>query len=461
MVEKSVGKEEREQSEHLRTLAKDKNWPAFIAAVSPEHHESVKFVALNQLRLALMQSRDGEAEDIIAALTPEALLALAMPLEKIRGFAEALMRGSDIERLNILLTSAAEVEPADPVIAGLQVWVFGRLGKISAIRKAMRDRRAAFANPHVLILASDYTALKSEEHDRVVAYFEDLPGDSEVQARLQAIRWLYRAGETERAEHIARRYQGNAGAPEYDGIVNILNNAPACEPRLKPFEATPAILVGHSPGDRGALIYFNGFGKKGPTKADGKVLERYIADLGLTMISVKDPTHLLCLAGIPDVADTIEESAAILKAIVSGLGIDKIYTMGGSSGGFPAVVYGLELKADGAILFGSPTDCGPANSHVDTRAQVVARKLKNKFDSRTLDMVAWLDEAEHQLPITIYYGAENQVDTWHAKRIKDRPNVRAIALDQVASHHVMVETVRGRKLGEVISEGLSLPPTHR
>jgi hypothetical protein len=455
--DQAVVLDERDQAAQFRTLAAEGDWHAFVAALSPDHADSVKSVAQTQLRRGLIKPGNGSAEEIVAALKSEALFALGLSVQSIRGFADALMHSSDTDLLKTLLAQAADIKPDDPVIAGLQVCLFGRLDKISAIRQEMRARPTAFADPHVLILASDHVILKSHEHDRVVEYFEEMPGDIDVQVRLRAVRWLFRAGEAERAERIARRYQGNAGSTEYDGVINILKNIPACESRMAPSDVAPEILVGHSDGDRGVVIVFNGFGRKG-RKGNGSVLARYVADLGLSMISVKDPTHLLCLAGIPGVAGTIQESAAILRAIVSDLGIHRIYTMGGSSGGFPAVVYGLELKADGAILFGSPTDCGPANSHIDTRAQVVARKLQKNFDSRTLDMVAWLDDADHELPITLYYAADNRIDSWHANRIADRPNVRAIALEQTSSHHAMVESVRGRTLGEVLSEGLSLPP---
>lgn len=458
MKERSVEADDRALSAHFRTLAKKGDWHSFVTALSPDHADSVKFVSRNQLRSALLSLSVDDATKIIATLTPEALLALEVPVEKVRSFAEAMMRGRDIDQLKSLLANTAEIAPDDASIAGLQISLFGRLGKRSAIRQAMRNRPVAFANPHVLLLASDHTDLQSEEHKQVVAHLENLPWDSENRVRLKAVRWLYRTGETERAETMARRFRGNAEFSEFDGIVNIMTNLPACEPRLKPSHAYPEIMVGHNEGDRAVLINFNGFAKQNIAKGNARIVERYSADLGLTLVSVNDPTNLLCLGGIPGVAGTIKESAAILSSIVSDLGIDKVYTMGGSSGGFGAVVYGLEMKADGAIIFGSPTECGPANSHIDTRSQVVARKLRNTFDSRTLDMVAWLDDAEHQLPITIYHGADNEIDSWHAGRIADRPNVRVIALEEVSSHHAMVESVRGRTLSDVLADGLSLPP---
>ncbi|MBC2777792.1 hypothetical protein [Parasphingopyxis marina] len=456
MNSKPLGVQQREQAKRFRELAAAKDWPGYIAALSPDHDEPVKRIARSVLRTALMRSKEGIADDILVGLTPDAILALELPLAEVRGYAEALMHAHDMERLEALLADAAEVAPDDPVIAGLQLRLLGRLNRIGAIRRIMRLRPRAFENPEALLAASDYVGMKSDDHERLVSYLEDLPAESGTAIKLQGIRWLYRAGEEDRAVLLARRYRGNAETSDFDGILDMLTNVPACQPRLEASGLTPNVMVGHSEGDRGALIFFNGFGIPGRGRSEGSVLDRYISDLGLTTITVKDPSHLLCLKGIPDFAESIEEAAAGLREIVTDLGLEKIYTMGGSAGGYSAVVYGLHLRAEAALLFGSPTDCGPGNANVDFRAQVVARKLQRNFDTATLDMLSWLDAFDDSLPITHYYSADNGIDSWHAARIADRPGVHSIALKGQASHQVMVEAAKGRTLGQVLREGLSL-----
>lgn len=445
----------------LRALADDGDWPAFIAALSADHSDRLKRIGRTRLRTALLQSGQDATDAIAGALTPEAILGLGLPMHEVRGFAEALMQSRDLDWLLTLLTATAKIAPDDPAVAGLQICMLGRLKKTGAIRQVLRERPGAFHDIEALLYASDHVRLKNTEHERLADYIEDLPGDSSSALRLRGIRWLYRVGEVDRAEMIARRYHGNAEVSDFDSILNILTNAPRRAPRLVESAVSPEVGIGHSEGDRAALIFFGGFVTPGGGGGQGGIMDRYIGDLGLTLISVNDPTHLLCLKGIPGIADTIAESAEALRRLVADMGLEKIYTMGGSAGGFPAVVYGLHLEAEAALLFGSPTDCGPGNSHIDFRSQVVARKLQRNFDNATLDMVSWLDRFDYALPITLYYSAGNKIDAWHAQRVADRPHVRTVVLEGEASHQVMIEAARGQTLGEVFSSGLSLPPKEK
>lgn len=457
MTEQDKTAQDHEITKAIRSLAADGDWAAFAELLTPGLPTACAMAARTALRTHLKGAEPGKADAIVRSLTPEALLALDLPLKEARSFVEALLHASDTDEIEKLFEAAADIAPESPVVAALRLRLLGRIGKPNAIQAVIRGPHGHFGRPELLLEASDYLRLKPWEHEELIEFIEDLPAGSTDQLRLQGIRWLYRVGEIDRAERIARRYRGNADASRFDGVLSILTHLPARSSRLAPSKDAPEIAVGHSPSDKAAIIFFSGFATPGRNTGEGGVMDRYIGDLGLTMIGVRDHTHLLYLRGIPGVADTISESAAVLKEIVKSLGLETIYTMGGSAGGFPAVVYGLHLEAEAALLFGSPTDCGPGNAHIDTRAQIVARKLQRNFDNETLDMITWLDAFDYPLPITMYYSAHNAVDAWHAERIADRPNVRSIAMGGEGSHHAMVEASRNRVLGQVIAEGLSLP----
>lgn len=443
----------------LRELYARRDWTALVQTIAECSDDDTKRVARGLLRKALADANDDEANAIIALLTPESLIALDINMGDVRALSEAMMNASDLGAVADLLEHTAALAPDDAAIAGLQVRLFGRLRKERAIYRLIAERPKAFADPLTLLNASAHVRLRRGEQERLIDFMEDTPAETPPAIRLRGVRWLYTIGEEERAERIARRFAGNDDKLQYGGIINMLQRAPQRASRLVPSERFPELLIGHSPGDRGAVIFFAGMGNRTPTGCD--IIDRYLADIGLTMIVVPDSDLLMCLEGIAGVADTIEGAVAALRKLVSDLGIETLYTSGRSAGGFPAVVYGLELEAAAALVFGAPTDCGVGNRVVDSRSRVMLRRLVSRFDAATLDMVHWLDESACDLPITQYYAADNLVDAWHAQRIADRPNVRSVPIAGAKGHQAMIEAAREYDLREIFAGAFGSPPDAR
>lgn len=132
------------------------------------------------------------------------------------------------------------------------------------------------------------------------------------------------------------------------------------------------------------------------------------------------------LNGIPGLGETIEETAQRLKEIIHELPLDhsqsRLFSYGGSMGGYGAVMYGCLLNAEKAIATG-------AEFRLMISGGATIKALRNRISPKLIqdtDLAGVVKQAETQL--YLYYGENNYSDLICGLEVADSQNVSLTTL---------------------------------
>ncbi|WP_421577601.1 tetratricopeptide repeat protein [Shinella sp. M31] len=125
--------------------------------------------------------------------------------------------------------------------------------------------------------------------------------------------------------------------------------------------------------------------------------------------------------GVPGLGETVEETARSIRAWADHLGVDEIYTVGGSMGGYGAVLFGCLLGAR-VLAFSWETELHfPASR---------SEKLMDKGTVVTYPDLAPLIASTGIRVFTIF-GERDAVDAYSLSRIFHLPTVQVKSMQQV------------------------------
>ena len=158
----------------------------------------------------------------------------------------------------------------------------------------------------------------------------------------------------------------------------------------------------------------------------------------INTLLLSDPQRLLGLGGILSIGN-YQESIAWLKGLMDAWEISNLYCFGSSAGGYPAIRYGLDLRARRILTFAAPTKLTGdlISRRRDSRGKAVLGRLLKHVPKMCVDLrteIARLGEAAPE--IINYYGAAMAEDAFHAQNIEDLPTVRSRPLAGFAGHDV-------------------------
>jgi pimeloyl-ACP methyl ester carboxylesterase len=148
---------------------------------------------------------------------------------------------------------------------------------------------------------------------------------------------------------------------------------------------------------------------------------------------VRDLYQLWYLLGFPGVADSPHEAAAYLKHLVDENKCDRIVTLGGSMGGYAALLFGCLLQADAVHAFGGQTFLPTRRGRY--LAQAIAARdwpsLRKDWQVRSqratksmyFDLKPLLEQGSSQTRYHLYYSHYHGKDVMHAQNIAGLPNV--------------------------------------
>ena len=186
-------------------------------------------------------------------------------------------------------------------------------------------------------------------------------------------------------------------------------------------------------GSRAAVLVFGGL--KDMVGAGLPKFNKALRARGVSTLYLSDPRRLLMLGGAPSFG-SFEQTIEGLRGVLRTWGADRIYCKGMSAGGYPAILYGLELGARRILTMAAPTDLIGSVADEDGRARIVMHRIRAEIDPSKLELRSRLAAAEHPPQIINYYGADSPADVRHALHLEGLPSVSLRPLDGAVGHNV-------------------------
>jgi pimeloyl-ACP methyl ester carboxylesterase len=145
-------------------------------------------------------------------------------------------------------------------------------------------------------------------------------------------------------------------------------------------------------------------------------------------------------------AKTLVGVADRLREIIDPHGVERLVTIGNSSGGYAALVFGALLGADTALAFAPQTTLDPDEMAMlgDRRWESHLRGLRasGRMDERWVDLRTALPDAlKPKTRLQVYFNERLPVDRLHAERLSGIPAVRLFRFGH-GSGHYLVNTLR-------------------
>ncbi|HYF21791.1 MAG TPA: hypothetical protein VD929_00190 [Caulobacteraceae bacterium] len=312
-------------------------------------------------------------------------------------------------------------------------------------------------------------AEKAGDLDRALGYFRALAtAEAErPQWAFEGVRVLGVSGrKAEAAEALKaamRRWPKALERPELKALVLAADGgAPpsaALARHAPPDEALRRPLVGDDPsrdliavrGERDAVVLvFTGL-------ADRMVMplplfDRYLAELGLGAIYLRDRRRMGFFSGVSSLGDGYDQAISGLRGLIGDLGAKRVFTLGNSAGGMGAVSYGLDLDAEAILGFSAPIAIWAEMKAHDARAALLADRLLGKVPAERSDFRRRLGAAGRKGFVHLYFGEEMPEDRAHARAFEGIAAVRLHPIEGLAGHGALFRMAESGALRRELAE---------
>lgn len=308
----------------------------------------------------------------------------AMATKQLAKTAAAAEAGGDLDRALGFYRGLGEIEPANPVWAFQAVRVLRKSGRgaeaAEALRQAMRKWPRAASRPEIKKLIPELAP--SEEQHRA-ALGTDCPPD----------------------EALKRDLVKDDGADDF--------------------------IVGLG-GRKAAVLIFTGLADR--IVMPLPLFDRYLAELDLTAIYLRDKKRIGFFHGVKSLADDYDGTLAKLRTVLEAAGIETVHTIGNSAGGIGAVSYGIDLNARTILGFSAPVSITRQAADMDRRTAVFAERLLGDVPPERRDLRGRLEKLDGKTDVHLYYGSEMPEDQWHAQTLEGVKGVTLHALPGLGGH---------------------------
>jgi hypothetical protein len=171
------------------------------------------------------------------------------------------------------------------------------------------------------------------------------------------------------------------------------------------------------------LVFFAGFGG-GFGGMPAFEFKKTVSDVPAHKLFLRDPSGLWYLAGLPETGDSADAVAAYVRAHCARLGAKRVVTVGNSSGGYAALLFGILIDADEVHAFAPKTRLiEPEDFHDVEKLRLVHRHMGK--DHPYLDVKRLVEEGRGaRTTLHIHYPNGDTVDAKQARRMAGVPNVK-------------------------------------
>src|SRR5579871_5923748 len=177
------------------------------------------------------------------------------------------------------------------------------------------------------------------------------------------------------------------------------------------------------------------------------------------VIAIRDPQRCFSLRGLPGLGETYWACLHNIRRLMTEFGVTNLYCLGVSAGGYSALRYGLDLGADGVLVFSAPTtlDLADDDDAPLSRYPQLTALYRDLPDIR-LDL-AKLYEAKLPRPRAILvYSPSDKRDCWLADRMRGINGVKLDVAPKEAGHRVFSWLKAANRISPYIDRLLALRP---
>ena len=177
------------------------------------------------------------------------------------------------------------------------------------------------------------------------------------------------------------------------------------------------------------------------------------------VIMIKDPSRCFGLCDIPRLGKDFEANIARMKRILKELGVEKLYSLGFSSGGFAAMKFALALEAEGVLCFSSPTSLDiedEPGSSISKYPQLAL--LYRKARHLGTSMVREYNAKSPHPGVILVFGAEHARDKYFAEHMAPVAGVELEPLSGHQLHATFIEAVSRGMFASLFARMLAKKP---
>ncbi|QLC25870.1 hypothetical protein HFP57_13115 [Parasphingopyxis algicola] len=397
---------------------------------------------------------DDEKRAIFDFLSPAVIASLHFVSGTNGRFARAMMMTSWHDETAALLRAACDLVPDDAGLAYQYVRFLTRIDRPDELKRFIDERDEMFGDPANLMALLPGTGLTAEQRDAVRTLVEEMGPDTPKATRLLAVRWLANHGMWEAAAGAAHRLGVKGSAFRATGmLLDLIDEAPDTGSRPEPFEGADDVYLRRAPESGGLVLLFGAVGDANLLTL--WLIDRYLAALGLSSLIMRDNHRMVFMQGVRSLAPDRDGTIDRLRAIIDDLGVERLYTLSSSGGGFGAMAYGLMLTAERCLCFSPVSRIGGVAEH-DPRTPVIRERLERQCPPAEWDILDWIDRTEHRMPISLYYGRDKAVDRFHAEHLAGQPDVNLFPVESGGKGGSLLAVAAQRDLGEVIARAFDL-----
>jgi len=213
------------------------------------------------------------------------------------------------------------------------------------------------------------------------------------------------------------------------------------------------LLVAPCEGASSILVTFGGNGGE-------LMLPSAVTRLADThVIALRDPTRCFALRGVPGLGESYAECLGSLQRLIAALGGLDVFCYGNSAGGYPALRYGLDLRARAVMGYGAPTtlDLADDPGAPPSRYPQLAA-LYRRLPDFPLDLSRLYISTVPRPRVVLYYSPSDSRDAWLAGRMAQIDGVELNVVAEEAGHRVFTWLQRANEVPAQLRRLMTLQP---
>ena len=198
------------------------------------------------------------------------------------------------------------------------------------------------------------------------------------------------------------------------------------------FDREVGALVARKPGARSTLFVFTGVAKM--LWVSLHVLHQIIEPLDCNVVYLRDFTGFGYLLGVGGFGADYAGALQGIADLAAELGAPRLHVIGSSGGGYAAMRYAYDLRADGVLAFSPATDWKEVAELNAGTPWAEASGL----NAVGLDVLYGRGDAPHT---TVVFGDAHPEDAIRCRRFGDLPGVALIPVPDYDRHDVLAQTI--------------------
>jgi hypothetical protein len=249
---------------------------------------------------------------------------------------------------------------------------------------------------------------------------------------------LWAAGRLDLTEYAARHL-----AARYPDLT-YLSNLVALFDAMPHYLAAPLgfcddlaadVQVVRRPGCDAVLLCF--CARSGTLGLPLNFVHQWLGRLPISLIYLKDFRDLYGARGFPSLGPDRASSVSAMRRLAEELGAKRVYALGVSLGGYPALYYGLAVGADAVLSLGGATDLTPQFNEQHGLMTDVHRYMLQTEPDYAEDLRQLYAASSRPPRLLLAFSGGNRRDRTFAEHMTGLANVELISVGDYTQHNVV------------------------